>query len=94
MTAGSNDNNAAMAAAARREPDAHGQAAFLLVESLIHGLVDRRVISLEAAIEIVEVAVEVKAGIADELGDTPATLRRSLGLLNGLADSLRSDQKP
>ena len=76
-----------------REPDAHGQAAFLLVESLIHGLIARQALTVEGAVEIVEIAAEVKAGIAEEMGDSPATLKRSLGMLNGLADSLRSDQR-
>lgn len=38
------------------EPDAHGQAEMLLVESLIHGLIARSVISVADAVEIVEIA--------------------------------------
>ena len=40
----------------------------LLVESLIHGLIARSVISVAEAVEIVEVAAEVKTEIAEELG--------------------------
>ena len=72
-------------------PDAHGQAAMLLVESLIHGLIARDVIAVADAVEIVEVATEVKADIGGDLGDSPANLRKSLGLLNALSVSLSRD---
>lgn len=84
----SNDNDHAPL----RGPDAHGQAAMLLVESLIHGLIARSVISVGDAIEIVEVAADVKHEIADEMGDSPATLRKSLGLLTAITASLTNDQ--
>lgn len=74
-----------------REPDAHGQAALLLVESLIHDLVGRSVISVQEAIDIVEVAAEVKAEVAADLGDSPATMRHSLALLESIGRSLRGD---
>jgi uncharacterized protein YoaH (UPF0181 family) len=83
-----NDNHAA-GHATPREPDAHGQAAMLLVESLIHGLIARSVISTGEAIEIVAVAAEVKAEVAAELGDSPATMRRSLALLDAISASLK-----
>jgi len=73
------------------EPDAHGQAAMLLVESLIHGLIARSVISVADAVEIVEIAADVKADIGAEIGDTPATLRRSLTMLEAIGKSLSLD---
>lgn len=85
-----NDNDGPSAADAP-EPDAHGQAAYLLLESLIHRLVADSVITNAAAIEIVNVAVEVKTEIADELGDSARTLARSVGILRQLAVSLESD---
>lgn len=90
MTDHINDNT--LKTAAVPEPDAHGQAAFLLVESLIHGLIARGVVTNGTAIEIVETAREVKVEVASELGDSPATLRRSLVLLQNLSASLESDQ--
>ena len=87
----SNDNDVAYAAGDATSPDAHGQAAMLLVESLIHGLVARSVISVAEAIEIVDVAAEVKVDIAEELGDTPATLQKSLAMLSAIGRSLRND---
>lgn len=76
-----------------RGPDAHGQAAMLLVESLIHGLIEGKVLSVDKAIEIVDVAAEVKTEIAAELGDSPATLRASLTLLRAISRSLEHDRK-
>ena len=72
-------------------PDSHGQAALLLVEGLIHALIARSVISVAEAVEIVEVAAEVKTEIAEELGDSPAKLRQSLTLLRCIRKSLRHD---
>lgn len=83
----SNDNNVLPL----REPDAHGQAAMLLVESLIHGLIARKVLSVADAVEIVDVAIEVKSEIGPELGDTPATLQKSINMLQAINASLRPD---
>ena len=74
-----------------REPDAHGQAAMLLVESLIHGLIARSVLSAKDAIEIVEIAADIKTEVAAELGDSPATMRHSLALLAAISHSLEQE---
>lgn len=84
-----NDNE--QARSATLSPGPYGQAALLLVESLIHGLVARSVITVADAVEIVEIAAEVKSDIANDMGDSPAALRKSLGLLETMAQSLRSD---
>ena len=86
-----NDNDVASADGRLRGPDAHGQAAMLLVESLIHGLVARSVISIEDAVEIVGIAAEVKEEIAAEMGDSPATMEKSLILLDAIRASLNND---
>jgi hypothetical protein len=91
MPENSNDNQLGRDAAPRPEPDAHGQAAMLLVESLIHGLIARSVISTEEAIEIVDVAAEIKAEVAADLGDSPATMQHSLALLASISQSLKGD---
>jgi len=91
MTEYTNDNHEYLASVRPPEPDAHGQAAMLLVESLIHGLVDHQVISVVSAIEIVDAAAEVKAEIAFDLGDSPETADRSLSMLTAISDSLRLD---
>jgi len=73
-------------------PDAHGHAAMLLVESLLHGLVARSLISIDDAIEIVEIAFDVKEEIAFELGDSVATMHKSLMLLKSIHSSLLIDR--
>lgn len=72
-------------------PDAHGQAALLLVESLVHGLIARRVITVADAVEIVDVAAEVTADLGIDRGDPPARRRCSMHLLNAVSSSLRAD---
>lgn len=84
----SNDN---LDADAVHGPDAHGHASILLVESLIHGLIARDVISVADAVEIVDTAVDVKTDIAGDLGHSPANLRKSVGLLTAISVSLRRD---
>ncbi len=81
----SNDND--FAAPGPRRPDGHGEAAMLLVESLIHDLIDRQVIGVGDAVQIVGVAKE----IATELNEAPAVAKSSLGVLSVLHASLAHD---
>lgn len=74
--------------------DAHGQAALLLVESLVHGLIARALITVADAVEIVDVAAEVKADVGDDRGETPVQMRKSLDLLDAIGSSLRRDMSP
>ena len=74
-----------------RGPDSHGQAAMLLVESLIHGLIAKSVINTEEAVDIVNTAAEVKEEIAASLGDSAATMQKSLALLEAISASLKND---
>ncbi len=87
----SNDNDMRQDAGHLRGPDAHGQAAMLLVESLLHGLVARSVISIADAVEIVAVAAEVKKEVAADMGDSPATMKKSLSILGAIRASLALD---
>lgn len=86
-----NDNQVTSRIAGQEGPDAHGQAALLLVESLIHALIAASVITLQEAVEVVDIAADVKEDIAESLGDSPATLSQSLTLLQTISDSLRRD---
>ncbi len=86
-----NDNDDYPAAVRGPEPDAHGQAAMLLTESLIFGLIERSVISVADAVDIVEAAAEVKVDIAADIGESPETLDRSLDLMTAISDSLKLD---
>ena len=83
------DNQAALRT--EEGPDAHGQAALLLVESLIHALIAGAVITVQEAVEVVETAADVKQEIAESLGDSPDRLGQSLTLLQTISDSLKQD---
>ncbi|PXA84787.1 hypothetical protein DMC47_39185 [Nostoc sp. 3335mG] len=86
-----NDNDQSKDQSLWSGPDPHGQAALLLVESLLHGLIEKRALTIDEAVVIVDSAAEVKAEIAADLGDTPEALQKSLSLLNSIAESLRHD---
>lgn len=87
----SNDESVSFVAANDRTPDAYGQAALLLVESMLHGLIDHSLLTVEQAVELVDIAGEVKGDIGADLGDTPVTLQTSLALLANIGTSLRAD---
>lgn len=80
------------AAAPVTEPDAHGQAALLLTESLIHALVDRSMLTIADAIEVIEIAQEVKLEVATLDGESARRIQDSLDLLSKMADSFESDR--
>lgn len=85
-----NDND--QVRATKNAPDAHGQAALLLTESLIHGLIARKVLALDDAIEVIEVAVDTKTEMAVDLGGFPDTPDHSLHLLSAIGRSLGMDR--
>lgn len=68
-------------------PDPHGHAAILLVESLLHGLIARKVITVTDAVEIVDTATEVTGDRAT----APSDVRSSIGLLESISTSLSRD---
>lgn len=70
-------------------PDAHGEAALLLVESLIHGLIERSVLSPAQAVEVIDIAADASVEIADQRGET-LTLAEPHALLGYIAHGLRS----
>ncbi|ORE95115.1 hypothetical protein [Aurantimonas sp. 22II-16-19i] len=74
-----------------REFDPYGHAAILLVESLIHGLIEKDVLSVAEAVEIVDVATEVKIESGTELGEPTLTSQASIDLLRDISASLRFD---
>lgn len=63
----------------------------LLVESLIHGLIARDVITVADAVEIVEVATDVKREMAVDDSDSPTSLQKSLEMLEAVSLSLAHD---
>lgn len=85
------DNDPATQGMLPSPPDAHGQAALLLVESLIHGLCEKSALSNGEAVEIAERAVEVQFEQAEAADGAGAPLWRSHALLSSIAVSLRAD---
>lgn len=70
------------------EPDAHGQAALLLTESLIHSLVEKGTLTTREAVATVRTAREVKREVAALIGESNARMQASLDLLTRIEDSL------
>jgi hypothetical protein len=62
---------------------AHGRAALMLCESLVHLLIERSVISVPEAIDAVETVSEIRNGMGDE-----ACRAETLGLLRAITSSL------
>jgi len=73
------------------QPDAHGQAALLLAESMLHGLIARAVVPLGEAIEMVEIAMDAQAQIADSGMENSRDRRDALELLAEIRLSLEHD---
>lgn len=76
-----------------REIDPHGQAALLLVDSLIHALVDDGRLASEQAVNVVRDAAVVHAEGRSEGADAQRRRRDSLATLCQIASSLEADAK-
>ena len=85
------NDNAALSVGHGTFSDAHGHAALLLVESLMHGLCENRTLTSAEAIEITERAVEVQGEQAEAADGAGAPLWQAHALLSAIAASLRSD---
>lgn len=80
-------------ACARIETDAHGQAALLLVESLLHGLLGRGLLTVEDTIDITTDAADVKEEIILQGTESDETAQHSLQLIARIAATLKIDRK-
>jgi hypothetical protein len=74
-----------------REPDAHGQAALLIAESILHMLVERSILSVEDAVGALQTAIEVNADIAIDGDGSGQRAEASLELMFRILDSLAAD---
>lgn len=72
------------------QPDAQGQAALLLIESLIHSLLDNGALTKPQALEAIESAMQVKEESAAEEKEPSGTLRKSLSLLVNMQLSIEA----
>jgi len=73
-------------------PDAHGQAALLLAESMLHGLLDKGILRTDEAIAIVATVTEIEEEMVANRDDSAAISEESLGLLARIAASLELDR--
>ena len=72
-------------------PNGHGQAALLLVESMLHALIENGALSIEEAADVVDNARDVHIELGDELGDDWEARRAALAFLSSIALTLRND---
>lgn len=72
------------------QPDAQGQAALLLIESLIHSLLDNGALTKPQALEAIESALQVKKESATEEKEPDRVLRKSLSLLVNMKNSIEA----
>ena len=77
-----------------QKPDAHGEAALLLAESLLHGLIARAIVPVAEAIEMVEIAIDAKLQIDDDGAHVARGSRDALRLLGEIKLSLELDVPP
>ncbi len=87
----SNDNEFSHQSVSPDLQDAHGQAALILVESLMHGLMEQCVLNVGDSVEVVESAIEVQAAIAEAADGASENMWRSHALLSTIATSMRRD---
>lgn len=85
------DGRTATPAIQQAEHDAHGQAAILLVESLIHALVARSVLSSADAADLIAIAIDAKKEMSSDIGTNDDKLDRPLALLYSILSSIQID---
>lgn len=73
------------------EPDAHGQAALLLAESILHALVETKVLSTTGALSVIQTTCEVKIEVAEAAGESQGRMKQSLALLQAISASFAVD---
>jgi hypothetical protein len=86
-----NDNRPVRSPPTADEPDAHGQAALILAESIIHALVETKIITAEKALDVIRSAEEIKTEVAGLAGESETRMNESLELLKRIGISLEKD---
>ena len=76
------------------EPDAYGQAAMMLAESMLHTLVESSVLTNAEALDILTTACEVKREVATAAGESAGRMQQSLDLLLRIRASFATDEVP
>ena len=86
-----NDNEPPVMGASFHWFDPHGQAALLLVESLIHGLCESSALSADQAIDITERALDVQSDLAVAAEGAALPMWKSHALLSAILASLKME---
>lgn len=86
-----NDNHAVRPPPPAEEPDAHGQAALILTETMLHALVDMKTMTTQQALDIVSSAEEIKTEVAGMSGESETRMQESLELLKRIGISIERD---
>lgn len=86
----SNDNHDVPSHHHEDHPDEHGDSAMLIVESLIHALIEKAVITVEEALEILDLAADAKQALATDRSD-PERSEKSTQLIDAISRSLQID---
>ena len=86
-----NENDPPVLGASFQWFDPHGQAALLLVESLIHGLCENSKLSADQAIDITERALDVQSDLAEAAEGAAAAMWKSHALLSAILASLKME---
>lgn len=71
-----------------------GNVAHILVESILHVLVERKVLTVEDAVSALQTAAEVKLAMAAESGEPREQLQKDVDSLFRIMDSFASDLDP
>jgi len=91
MSHSANENFAVRPPPPTGEPDAHGQAALMLAESILHSLVEVGTLTIQQALDVVSSAQEVKTEVAKRAGESESRMKESLALLDRISTSLETD---
>ena len=71
--------------------DAHGQAAMLLIESLIHGLVKTSVMPVKTVVEVMEIALDAQAGLVEDAAQPSFSMYKAEEMLSTILEGMRMD---
>lgn len=72
-------------------PDPRGEAALLLAESILHGLLEKRILTIDDALAITSIAIEAKGELIEEQEESQRQGCHSLHPLRRIFTSLQVD---
>ena len=91
MTQQTNDNHAIIPFPTTDLRDPHGRAALLLVESLLHALIERSALKVEDALDIITVAIDANEELAADRGACEYPKDQTTVVLSAILHSLSHD---